>query len=118
MTVASFTIPLPPSLNNIFFNKPHGGRAKTTAYKDWRDAAAWEIRMQRIPIIDGDVVVHITIERPNALSDIDNRLKPIFDCMQMAGVLKNDRQVVELHAKWGAVKGAVVLIASVERKAA
>jgi crossover junction endodeoxyribonuclease RusA len=118
MTTASFTIPLPPSLNNIFANGAGGGRVKTKAYKAWRNAAAWEIKLQRVPLIEGDVVVHLTIERPNAASDIDNRLKPIFDCMQTAGVIKNDRHVVELHAKWGTVQGALVLVATVDAVAA
>lgn len=115
--IASFTIPMPPSLNNIFFNKPHGGRAKTTEYKNWRDQAAWEIRRQRVPVIDGDVAVQVIIERPNVASDIDNRLKPIFDSMQAAGVIENDRQIVELHAKWGDVKGATVVVRSLDNEA-
>ena len=108
--IAQFTISLPPSLNNIFFNKPHGGRAKTTAYKNWCEQTAWEIRTQKVPVIEGDVAVHVLIERPNAQSDIDNRLKPIFDAMQKAGVLKNDRQIVELHARWEEIKGAQIVV--------
>lgn len=114
----SFTMPLPPSLNNIFFNKPHGGRAKTTAYKNWRDLAAWEIRRQKVPVIEGPICIRLMIERPNAQSDLDNRLKPIFDAMQAAGVIKNDKQIVELHALWGDVTGAMVMISEPQKVAA
>jgi crossover junction endodeoxyribonuclease RusA len=115
---ASFSIPLPPSLNNIFFNKPHGGRAKTTAYKNWLEEAALRIRMQRVPVIEGEVSVHVTIQRPNAQSDLDNRIKAVLDALQKSGVLKNDKQVSELHARWGAVEGATVLVSSIVKAAA
>lgn len=116
--MAKFNLPLPPSLNNIFFNKPHGGRAKTTDYKNWLDTAAWEIRGQRVAPIAGDVRVCIVIERPNKTSDIDNRIKPVLDAMQKAGVIVNDKSVVDVRARWGEVKGCVVNVSIVERVAA
>lgn len=113
LSVASFTLPIPPSLNNIFFSRPHGGRAKTTDYKNWLETAAWEIRSQRVPTIDGDIRVELVIERPNKSSDIDNRIKPVLDCMQKAGVVSNDKAVVEIRAKWGDVKGCKVTVYTV-----
>ena len=117
MTSVTLTIPLPPSLNNIFFNRPHGGRSKTTEYKNWVELASWEIRKQRPKMIEGDAAIHLTIERPNAQSDLDNRIKAVLDALQKAGVLKNDRQIVDLHAKWGAVVGAVVNIRHISERA-
>ena len=118
MTYAVLHIPLPPSLNNIFYNRPHGGRGKTTDYKNWRDAAAWEIRSQRPPIIKGEVRVDLTIERPNAASDLDNRIKAVLDSLQAAGVIENDRSVIEIAARWGDVKGCTIVVGSAEKVAA
>ena len=109
--IASFEIPLPPSLNNIFFTAKHGRRVKTTAYKNWRDAAALLIKTKCRMVFQGDVIARVVVERPNKASDLDNRLKPIFDAIQCAGVLKNDNQIVELHAAWGEVEGAAIVLA-------
>lgn len=116
--MAKFNLPLPPSLNNIFFNKPHGGRAKTTDYKNWLDTAAWEIRGQRVAVFRGDVRVCIVIGRPNKTSDIDNRIKPVLDAMQKAGVISNDKAVVDIRARWGDVTGCVVSISPAEKEIA
>lgn len=118
MTIAAFSIPLPPSLNNIYFNRPRKGRGKTTEYKDWLDAAAWEIRSQRAPSIRGDVRLDLVIQRPNSASDLDNRIKACQDAIQRAGVLKNDNQIVELWVRWGDVVGAKATVVSVEKKVA
>ena len=107
---ARFTISLPPSLNNIFRNMAQGGRAKTADYKGWLTAAAWEIKAQRPTPIAGDVAVDLVIERPNAASDLDNRIKPVLDACQTAGVIENDKRVVDLRARWGAVRGCEVKI--------
>lgn len=118
MTFAAFTIPLPPSLNNIFFNRPHGGRSKTTDYKNWLDEAWVAIRQQHVPMISGDVRVDLIIERPNASSDLDNRLKAALDAIQKARVIENDKRVVELWARWGEVKGCQVTVMSAGKVAA
>lgn len=31
--------------------------------------------------------------------DVDNRIKALQDCLASAGVIKNDTQVIELHAR-------------------
>lgn len=118
MARASFTIPLPPSLNNIFFNKPHGGRGKTTEYKNWLDATAWEIKAQRPGFIPGDVRISMIIERPNAASDLDNRIKASLDAIVKAGVIEDDKRVAALMVVWGDVSGARIRIAPVRKAAA
>ena len=118
MTACAIHIPLPPSLNNIFFNKPHGGRAKTTDYKNWLDQTAWEIRAQRPPVFKGDVSVDLLIERPNGSSDIDNRIKGVLDALQRAGVIENDKRVVDIRARWAKVTGCDITVLSNDEAAA
>lgn len=110
MTYASFSIPLPPSVNGLFFNRPHGGRGKTTAYKNWRDEAGWEIRRQRVPFIEGQVGIDLIIQRPTASSDLDNRIKSSVDLLQHCHVIENDKLVVDLRARWGDVEGCRVSV--------
>lgn len=116
--IARFTISTPPSLNNMFFNAPRRGRVKTMAYKNWLDETILEIRRQRPGIIAGEVCIDLLIERPTASSDLDNRIKAALDACQKAGVIENDKRVVELRARWGQIKGCQVTIFAVEKVAA
>jgi len=43
MTVITINLPLPPSANNMFVNLRGGGRAKSKAYKAWRDEARYHV---------------------------------------------------------------------------
>lgn len=119
MTVCALNIPLPPTSNNMFFNRPHGGRGKTTEYKAWREAAAWAIKTQRPPLFKGDVCITLLIERPTVTSDLDNRIKACCDALQSAGVIENDNRIIDIHARWAPIKGcAVTIMSSVESEAA
>ena len=40
----SMTLPVPPSANELFFNKRGGGRAKTKAYDAWLEEAGWHVK--------------------------------------------------------------------------
>ncbi len=113
MAFANFTIPVPPSLNNIFFNRPGGGRAKTKAYTAWITEAVLGMRAARQPDLRGDVRVDLIIRRPNASSDLDNRIKGALDALQKAGVLANDNQVVGISARWGTANGCEIIVSEV-----
>ena len=84
----------PPSLNNIFYNLPTGGRAKTGEYKAWRRAAAWELAAQRQALgVKGPIAVPVAVEvlLPQAVrGDVDNRAKGALDALQAAGIILND----------------------------
>lgn len=38
-------MPLPPSVNALFVNLKHGGRAKSALYKKWIEEARWHVMM-------------------------------------------------------------------------
>ena len=44
--------------------------------------------------------------------DVDNRIKVLQDCLAPAGVIKNDKQVVELYARriWGAEDSTRIIV--------
>lgn len=83
----------PPSVNAMFWNNANGrgkGRIKTSAYRSWRDAMAWEIASQKPPRFERRVSVKIELPQ-DTRGDADNRLKAVGDLLQQAGVVANDK---------------------------
>lgn len=113
----TLVLPVPPSTNNLFAtvqmrvgNKRITKRIKSAAYKDWLDAAALEIRRQRVPHIAGKVAVDIRMRQPNALSDPDNRIKAALDALVSSTVIEDDRHVVDVRIRWDDVADCVVTV--------
>ncbi len=96
---------LPPSAN-MMYRSNHSSRYKTKAVTDWQDEIslmlyeAWE--KQRKNNKSGG----LTIERSERVGvvirfaentyrrwDIDNRIKPFLDCLEMSGILEDDSQI-------------------------
>jgi Holliday junction resolvase RusA-like endonuclease len=96
----SLELPCPPSVNELFWNKPGRGRVKTRVYADWLGHAGWRLREQRPGRIAGRVIIVMSIERSNANADIDNRIKPILDLLVSQHVIDDDRFVVGLCIAW------------------
>lgn len=100
MSGFSVEIPLPPSLNNAFFNRKQGGRVKTPAYKKWCNEAGWTIRA----FVPADASIkgpfRISINLPRTMNgDIDNRVKGIVDALVVSGRIDDDRHMEELHVR-------------------
>jgi crossover junction endodeoxyribonuclease RusA len=101
--IVQFAIPDPPSLNNIYGNRPGGGRFKTAAYKKWRKAGAdylhWIVRAPLNMPTPVDVTVHLA---KRLRGDADNRIKPTLDLLVAAGVLPGDQKkyVRSAKAEW------------------
>lgn len=100
MTVQTFVIPEPPSVNNLFRNVPRKGRVKTERYNIWMQAAQWDVLLEgngeirsrrKIEKLTGSV--EISIEMGKCRGDIDNRAKPVLDLMVKCGVIGDDKQV-------------------------
>ncbi len=49
------------------------------------------------PIIVADVTVSVIFYGASKAADLDNLAKPILDALQLAKVIKDDKQVAELH---------------------
>lgn len=111
-------LPMPPSLNSIWRAK-RGKAGKPgfyldARYKRWKLAADGEywICGKRASFV-GPVKVEIALNQAQAraTSDCDNRIKPIQDWLQRAGILANDLQVKDVRAFWGeAPKGCRVSV--------
>ena len=92
---------LPPTVNLLYRNRGHI-RYKTAAGREyqknvvsllrnnWRDRPPYELPIK----------FQITFETKDKRRwDIDNRVKVLQDCLSMAGVIKDDRQVEILHVE-------------------
>jgi Holliday junction resolvase RusA-like endonuclease len=96
----TFSLPMPPSVNEMFRNLRNGGRAKTSIYKDWRGHAGWVLKSQHPERVDSHVVFVVSVERGTLHADIDNRIKAMFDLFVGAGVIVDDSRVVAFAAAW------------------
>lgn len=95
-TCTTLTLPMPPSVNEMWANKPPragraGGRFKTQKYKNWILEAAVELRQQGPERVEGRVLVNISVERDSDAADIDNRIKAMLDLMVQPGLKRSDR---------------------------
>lgn len=89
-----FAVPPPPSTNNLYFNRPGGGRAKTKRYRTWLNAAGWSVKAA--------VGAYNTISVPCCLGlqvpddrrrDISNYIKATEDLLVHLQVIKDDNLV-------------------------
>lgn len=97
----------PPSLNNAFVNGKRG-RFKSERYKAWRTLAAIELRQQPSWHVPGPVRISLTFGKSSA--DLDNLQKGAIDSLVAAARIHDDRNVRELHARFGDVTGVVIEI--------
>lgn len=104
-----FTLPVPPSANNLFFSVHGKGRAPTKQYWAWQHEADMEIMAQRRGQSKMPSPVQITITAPstNGRSDLDNRIKAINDALVRMGVIEddNDQHVKRIIVQVGAPPG-------------
>lgn len=95
---------LPPTVNHLYRT---GGRHryKTAEGAAYQEATAAEMRAQRemlparrcVGPYLGPVALHIIMtSRTRRRWDLDNRIKAVQDCLQMAGIIKDDSQITEL----------------------
>lgn len=96
----TLTMPVPPSVNQLFRNLPGKGRVKTALYDNWRAHAVTAIRLQRVPAVAGRIVVLFGVERVSLAADIDNRVKAMLDAIVDAGVIANDNLVTAIAVSW------------------
>ncbi len=99
MSQFDFWLPLPPSLNNAYFNAKGRGRVMSTAYRNWKAEAIWAISnaVSLGQAIHGPVCVAIALPE-KMRGDVDNRIKPILDALVASERIDDDRNVIEVSA--------------------
>ena len=83
----------PVSANRMFMRSmTRGGkRDLTPEYKEWRDRAGWEVKMQCIGFETITCKFDLVVTAPRNRLDLDNMLKPILDLAQNLELVSNDR---------------------------
>jgi crossover junction endodeoxyribonuclease RusA len=94
-------LPYPPSVWDIYVGWGKTRRL-SSEYAKWRDDAGSFIRGKNEAPVSVPFVIHVALKRPNKRQDIDNRMKPILDCLQHYGVIKNDNLCERLTMTWDA----------------
>lgn len=111
-----FEIDVPPSTNNLYANARGKGRVKALAYRQWLEAAGWEVKAQaKGRGITGKwcltIRAHIRSTR-----DISNLIKPIEDLAVKLKLAPDDRfcrKVVAIRDEAVASGRAIVTIEEV-----
>lgn len=98
-----FTLPFPPSVNNLFAGKFR--RYPSKRYRAWKSAAQQCVMMQRRgqPVAPDQVTVTIALTAPDKRRrDADNLAKPVIDCLVSMAVLRVDdqHQVRRVTTEW------------------
>lgn len=113
MTALVLHLPMPPSANRLWRYDRGGRPHRSTQYKAWLQHAGAEILVQgrtayhggwgkfRAVPITSPVEVVIWAGRPDKRKrDIDNRIKPLLDCLTKCHVIQDDSLVHKLSIEW------------------
>lgn len=115
----TYDLPLPPSVNNLYFNAPHGGRVKTERYRKWIEAGRWSLLAQRARPIAGQVNLEILVS-DKSRADLENHAKATVDLFVAHGVIEDDCKayVRGISLKWSPeIDGVRVTIKPAEKVA-
>ena len=99
MKTAKIYLPVPPSVNALYFNVPKRGRVKTALYKNWINSADALLMTQKpLPRIRGRLSVRITIPAKTR-GDASNRIKAAEDFLVSREITGDDKHNWEVCCK-------------------
>ena len=109
---------LPPTVNLLYRNFRHW-RYKTVSGRKYQEQAAHILReaWSSKPPYELPIELRLIFTANNRRRwDIDNRVKALQDCLSLAGVLKDDRQVEILHVerKYGEKQGTYIEVRAID----
>lgn len=114
MSAITFTLPIPPSVNNLYVNSSRG-RFRSQKYDEWIHEAGWEIKRQHPPRIKGPVKLSFEFEEPKTKrpADVSNLIKAPEDLIVKHGIIEADHNgiVRKVSAEWSSeIEGMRVTI--------
>lgn len=93
---------LPPSVNQMYRNARVNTRYKTAKTRDFQEKTVALMKKNRVlpNVFTGSIFVNVIFYvSDNRKWDIDNRLKVLFDCLQLAEIIKDDSQIDFISAE-------------------
>jgi Holliday junction resolvase RusA-like endonuclease len=116
MTPLVLDLPFPPSMNRIWrIARGKVGRRKPQVYLNpryvaWKRECDAELMISRLGLRK-DVPIRVPMKLTLTLDggtkrtgDTDNRIKPVQDWLQRAGVIWDDKLIRDVRAHWGDAK--------------
>ena len=93
---------LPPSVNQMYRNARVNTRYKTEKTREFQEKVVALMKKNRVlpNVFTGSIFVNVIFYvSDNRKWDIDNRLKVLFDCLQLAEIIKDDSQIDYIFAE-------------------
>lgn len=88
--VATFYLPVPPSVNELYGNRP-GGRFRTRKYREWINACDREALVQKLGQLQFRGRLSVEIRLPKIKGDASNRIKAAEDYLVSRNITGDDR---------------------------
>lgn len=108
MNRLSFSLPVPPSVNQCYTNVAGVGRVSTKKYRAWKRVALPYCLTVKRGIVTPPY--RLTISVPADMrGDIANREKPLSDLLVKARVLPDDRHAERVTTERGAHKDGMAI---------
>lgn len=117
--IATIRLPMPPSVNSLWrsYNNPKTRKLvvyRSRKYTDWIvNADAMLLAQKPLPKIAGHFSVIVTLDQSKRRGDADNRLKPVLDQLQRAGIIEDDKYADKVAVLWGEADGCSVQLVKV-----
>src|SRR6185436_17438534 len=97
----SLKLPLPPSVNALYYNKKSGGRGLTTPYRKWKVQADYWYLIQKQSVKPVTGRCQIIIRLPEGMrGDASNRIKAAEDYLVSREITSDDKHNREVTAKF------------------
>ena len=107
MKLFEYHLPIPPSVNALW--RMSGRRMhKSKRYSEWIEECLLALELEPRPQIAGPFICEIEVGRPRRKdgkvstrkADIDNRIKPVLDLCQTAGIIVDDANAWQVMVMW------------------
>ena len=93
---------LPPTVNQMYRTGRYSRRYKTQATRDYQRYAVKAMKAAHLVsyTFEGRTILNVKFFVADKRKwDMDNRLKALQDCLQMARIIKDDSQIDDIHVQ-------------------